>query len=92
LIVERLTVQAVEVIDAKVAVIEKHDMGRVLPGNPLADGTVAGVIVDRIVVRVGVDVIAPPRVLMRHALLLFLAYLDRFVLVAETVCHGRRRR
>jgi hypothetical protein len=71
--VERLTVQAIEFINGKIAVIEKHDMSRVLPGNALADRAVARVIVDRIVVRVRVYMIAPPRILMRHVLLLLLA-------------------
>ena len=48
--VEGLTLQACEVIDVEVAVIEEHDMRRGLPGHSLADGTVASVIVDGIAI------------------------------------------
>ena len=68
LIVEWLAVQAIGVIDGEITVSEKRDMGRVLSRNALADGAVTGVVVDRIVVRVSVYVVAPSRI--RHVFLL----------------------
>ena len=38
---------------------KKYNVGCVLSGNPLADGAVAGVVVDWIVIRVGVYMVAP---------------------------------
>ena len=70
LIIEWLTVQAVKVINGQIAVIKKHYMGCVLPSNTLADRTVAGVVVDWIAIRVGVNMVAPSSILMRHVFLL----------------------
>ena len=50
LIVERLTVQAFEVANFQVAVVEEDDMSRILPSNALTDRTVASVVVYRIVI------------------------------------------
>ena len=50
LIVEGLPVQARGVIDIQVAMFEKDDMSRRLPGYALADGAVASVVVYRVVV------------------------------------------
>jgi len=66
LIIEWLTVQAVKVINGQITVVKKYYMGCVLLGNTLADRAVAGVVVDRIVIRVGVNMIAPSSILMRH--------------------------
>jgi len=68
--IEWLSVQAVKVINGQITVIKKYDMGCVLPGNTLADRTVAGVVVDGIIIRVGVYMVAPSSILMRHILLL----------------------
>ena len=46
LIIERLTVQAIIVIDVQIPVLEKHYVGRRLTGNSLADGAVTSVVVD----------------------------------------------
>jgi hypothetical protein len=70
LIIEWLTVQAVKVINGQITVVKKYYMGSVLTGNTLADRAVAGVVVDRIVIRVGVNMIAPSSILMRHVYLL----------------------
>jgi hypothetical protein len=43
---------------------EEHDMGGVLPGDALADGTVTSVIVDRVVIGMRVDVIATAGIFM----------------------------
>ena len=50
LVVEWPTVQAFEVVDFQVAVVEEDDMSRILPSNPFTDGAVASVIVYRIVI------------------------------------------
>ena len=67
--IEWLTIQAVKVINNQITVIKKYDMGCVLPGNTLADRTVAGVVVDGIIIRVGVYMVAPSSIL-RHVPLL----------------------
>src|SRR6056297_1827398 len=56
--VERLAVQTGLVVDRHIAMPEEHDMGGVLPGDALADRTVTGVIVDRVVIGMRVDVSA----------------------------------
>jgi hypothetical protein len=43
---------------------EEHDMGGVLPGDALADGTVTGVIVDRLVIGMRVNVRAAAGIFM----------------------------
>jgi hypothetical protein len=48
--VERLTIQAVEVVYFQVSVIKEHDMSGVLSGNAFADRAVAGVVVYRVVI------------------------------------------
>lgn len=68
--VKRLTIQAVGFVNAQVAVLEKHHMRGVLTGNTFANRTVAGVVVDWILVRVGVYVVAPSSIFMRHDFLL----------------------
>src|SRR6056297_200963 len=62
--VERLAFQTGLVVDRHIAMPEEHDMGGVLPGDALADGTVTGVIVDRVVIGMRVDVIATAGIFM----------------------------
>ena len=50
--------------------IKKYDMGRILLGNTLTDREEAGVVVDRIVIRVCVYMVASHIVLMSHLFLL----------------------
>jgi hypothetical protein len=70
LIIEWLTVQAVKVINGQITMAEKYNMGCVLRGNTLTDRAMAGVVVDRFVIRVGVYMIAPSSIGMRHVSLL----------------------
>src|SRR3546814_1557357 len=49
--------------------LEERDVGRVLTGDTLADGAVAGVVVERLGVRVGVHMVAPSGILMGHVFL-----------------------
>jgi len=51
-------------------VIKKYYMGCVLPGHFFADRAMAGVVVDRLVVRVGVYMVTPSSILIRHVSLL----------------------
>jgi hypothetical protein len=48
--VERLTIQAVELVYGQVSVVKKDNMGAVLPGNSFTDGAVTGVVVDRVII------------------------------------------
>lgn len=66
--VERLTIQPGLVIDHHLTVIEKRHMGSRLPGHGFADRAMAGVIVDRIVIGIRMDVVAATSEFMRHVL------------------------
>src|SRR3546814_11409281 len=80
LVVERLALHAVWIVHLHVAMLEEHDVARLLAGDALAHGAVAGVVVERLVVRVSMAMVAPSCVLMGHALLLawFSAHADRW--------------
>ena len=65
--IERLPFQVIRVIDNNIAVIEKHNVGRVLTCDALANRTMAGVIVNRVVVRIGMDVLASTGIFVGHA-------------------------
>jgi hypothetical protein len=64
--VERLTIQSGLVIDHHLTVIEKRHMGSRLPSHGFADRAMAGVIVDRIVIGIRMDVVAATSEFMRH--------------------------
>jgi hypothetical protein len=64
LIVEGLTVQTVLLVDLQVTVVEEDDMGRILCGDPLADGAVADVVVYGIVIRMRVNMVTASSILM----------------------------
>jgi hypothetical protein len=70
LIIEWLTFQAIKVINSQITVIKKYYMGCVLPGYFLADRAMAGVVVDRLVIRVGVYMVTPSSILIRRIPLL----------------------
>ena len=57
--VERLTIQSVEIVHRQISVVEEDYMSAVLPSHTFTDGAVTGVVVDRVVVRMGVNVAAP---------------------------------
>ena len=57
--VERLTLQAVGVVDRQVHVFEEDDMRGVLPGHAFTDGAMASVVVDRVIIGMGVTMFAP---------------------------------
>ena len=59
-----MTIQAVEIVDRQVCVVEEDDMRAVLPGNTLTDGAVTGVVVDRVVIGMGVKMIAPASIFL----------------------------
>jgi hypothetical protein len=50
LIIERLTIQTIEVFDFQISVIKEDDMSGILPGNTLADRAVARVNVYRVII------------------------------------------
>jgi hypothetical protein len=54
-----LAIQAIHVVDGEIAVVEEHDMRAVLPGDTVADGAMAGMVIDRVVIGMGVAVVAP---------------------------------
>src|SRR6056297_624530 len=62
--IERLAFQTGLVVHRHIAMFEEHDMGGVLPGDALADGTVTGVIVDRLVIGMRVDMSATAGIFM----------------------------
>jgi hypothetical protein len=53
-------------INSEVTVVEKNHMGGVLTGHALAHRAVADMVIDRIVIRVGVNMIATSSILVRH--------------------------
>src|SRR3546814_6810079 len=57
LVVERLALHAVWIVHLHVAMLEEHDVARLLAGDALAHGAVAGVVVERLVVRVSMDMV-----------------------------------
>src|SRR3546814_17243090 len=61
LVVERLALHAVWIVHLHVAMLEEHDVARLLAGDALAHGAVAGVVVERLVVRASMDMVAPSR-------------------------------
>src|SRR6056297_1744929 len=62
--IERLALQTGLVVHRHIAMLEEHDMGGVLPGDALADGTVTGVIVDRVMIGMRVDMSAAAGIFM----------------------------
>ena len=54
------------VVRRDIGVVEECHMGRRLPGHGLADRAMAGVIVDRVMIRLGMDVLATTRQLAGH--------------------------
>jgi hypothetical protein len=58
LVIERHTIQALRPFDGQIAIPEKHHMCRGLRGDPLAHGTMAGVAIDGIGIRVRLVVLA----------------------------------
>ncbi|MCH8906340.1 MAG: hypothetical protein IH840_04550, partial [Candidatus Heimdallarchaeota archaeon] len=67
--VERFTIQTIEIVYFQVSVVKEDDMSGILPGNAFTDGAVASVDVDRVVIGMSVNVIAPAGIFMRHGLL-----------------------
>ena len=62
--VKWLAIQVVNVIYGQITVAEEDHMGAVLPRDGLANRTVAGVVIDRFVIGVGVNVVAPAGILV----------------------------
>jgi len=62
LIVEWLTIQPVKAVYPQITVIEENDVSAVLPGNAFADRAMADVVVYRLVICVGVNMVAPPSI------------------------------
>jgi hypothetical protein len=59
LIVKRLTLQTAGLVYLEVVVFKEDNMSAVLTGNAFTHGAVAGVIVYRVFVCMGVNVVAP---------------------------------
>lgn len=68
-IVEGLAVQSIGVFNSNVAMFEEYHVRRVLTGHALANGAVADVIVDWIIVGVRMNMVAPTRILFSHVFL-----------------------
>lgn len=55
--IEGLPIEPFEVVRLEVAVIEEHHVGGILPGDALAHRTMTDVVVNRVVIRFGMDVV-----------------------------------
>ena len=62
LIVEGLTLQTLCIVNFKIVVIEKNNVRTVLPGNTFADGAVARVVVNWVLVRMRMNMFASPSI------------------------------
>jgi hypothetical protein len=60
--VERLTIQSIEVVYFQISVVKEDDMSGILPGNAFTDRAVASVVVYRVVIRMGVNMVAPSNI------------------------------
>jgi len=58
LVIERHPVQAALVVHVQIAMVEESDVGGVLSSDSLANGAMTSVVIDRIVVRAGMNVLA----------------------------------
>lgn len=66
--IERLTIQTRHVVRVEVIVVEEAHMRAVLPRNALTNRAMAGVVVDRVVVGMGMNVVAPARMIVCHGI------------------------